>query len=60
MSKPTLSRKEIASLTGFCTKTVSAKERAWRLTEALIPGTRKLYNRGKAISALRQAGFDVS
>ena len=55
MSKPTLSRKEIASMTGFCVKTLRVKERHLGLDKARIDtGTsRVLYSASLAISALK-------
>lgn len=55
MSKPTLSRKEIASMTGYCVKSIKAKEQHLGLDKARIDtGTnRVLYSADLAITALK-------
>ena len=53
--KPTLSRKEIAALTGWCEKSIKTKERHLGLDRARIDtGTnRVLYSYTLAVSALK-------
>jgi len=59
--KPTLSRKEIASMTGLCEKTIKAKEKHFGLDSARInTGSRSvLYSRTLALSALKVRNLAV-
>ena len=59
MSKPHLSMKEVARMTGQCVKTVKAKEQYWGLHRARIDtGTNRiLYNAEMVIAILKAKRF---